>query len=101
MEKVNVIAPRTLARFWEKYPEAEQPLRAWLNHVQNVTYHNFADVRADFGTADWVQGFIVFNIGGNKYRLIVSANFSGRFRTFFIKFIGTHKQYDHINWETL
>ncbi|WP_261665524.1 type II toxin-antitoxin system HigB family toxin [Deinococcus sp. Marseille-Q6407] len=72
-----------------------------LNHVHDATYHNFADVRADYGSADWVSGFIVFNIGGNKYRLIVSPNFAGRFRTFFVKFVGTHQQYDDLDWETL
>ena len=98
---MNVIAPRTLAQFWADYPDAEQPLRDWLDHVQDAMYHNFSDVRADFGSADWVEGFIVFNIGGNKYRLIVSPNFAGRYRTFFIKFIGTHRQYDHVDWEKL
>lgn len=94
---VNVISPHTLAEFWNEYPDSEEPLREWLRHVQKATYHNFADVRGDFGSADWVQGFIVFNIGGNKYRLIVSPNFQGRFRTFFIKHVYTHRQYDRWN----
>ncbi len=46
------------------------------------------------GSADWVEGYVVFNIGGNKYRLIVSPNFGPRFRTFFIKHVFTHRQYN-------
>jgi len=91
---MNVIAPRALAAFWAHHPEAEEPLRAWLRHVQKAEYASFADVRAEFGSADWVAGLIVFNIGGNKYRLIVSPNFGTRFRTFFIKHVLTHRQYD-------
>ena len=91
---MNVIAPRALAAFWADYPEAEEPLREWLRHVQKADYGSFADVRSDYGSADWVDGYIVFNIGGNKYRLIVSPNFAPRFRTFFIKHVFTHRQYD-------
>lgn len=91
---VNVIAPRTLATFWADVPEAEEPLREWLRHVQKADYSSFAEVRAEYGSADWVAGLIVFNIGGNKYRLIVSPNFGPRFRTFFVKFVLTHRQYD-------
>lgn len=94
---MNVITPNALAQFWNEYPEAEQPLRDWLRHVQKAMYHHFADVRADFGSADWVEGFIVFDIGGNKYRLIVRPNFQGRFRSFFVKRIMTHRQYDRWN----
>jgi len=92
---VNVIAPRTLAAFWAVHPDAEEPLREWLRHVQRSDYSNFAEVRAEYGSADWVDGLIVFNIGGNKYRLIVSPNFGPRYRTFFIRVVLTHRQYDH------
>ena len=89
---VNVLAPRTLAAFWAVYPEAEEPLREWLRHVQRASYGSFAEVRADYGSADWVKGFIVFNIGGNKYRLIVFPNFPGQ--RFLIEAILTHQAYD-------
>ena len=92
---VNVIAPRTLAAFWAVHPEAEDALREWLRHVQRSDYSNFAEVRAEYGSADWVEGLIVFNIGGNKYRLIVSPNFGPHYRTFFIRAVLTHRQYDH------
>lgn len=90
---VNVIAPRTLAAFWAVHPDAEEPLREWLRHAQRASYSNFAEVRADYGSADWVGGFLVFNIGGNKYRLIVFPNFPGQ--RFLIEAILTHQSYDH------
>ncbi|WP_293910625.1 type II toxin-antitoxin system HigB family toxin [Deinococcus sp.] len=89
---MNVLVPRTLAAFWADYPEAEEPLREWLRHVQRTTYGNFAEVRGDYGSADWVGGFIVFNIGGNKYRLIVFPNFPGQ--RFLIEAVFTHRAYD-------
>lgn len=89
---MNVIAPRTLAAFWAQHPEAEEPLRAWLRQVQRSAYRNFADVRADYGSADWVAGLVVFNVGGNKFRLIVSANF--QYQTLYIKHVLTHAEYD-------
>ncbi|AFZ65746.1 type II toxin-antitoxin system HigB family toxin [Deinococcus peraridilitoris] len=92
---MNVIAFKTLQAFAAECPDAEASLAAWYKHVRAAEYRSFADVKADFGSADWVEGFIVFNIGGNKYRLIVSPNFT--YKTFFVKHILTHRQYD--NWE--
>ena len=89
---MNVLAPRTLAAFWAMYPDAEQPLRDWPRQVQRRDYAHFADVKTDFGSADWVAGYIVFDIGGNKYRLIVSPDF--RLKRLFIKKVLTHRQYD-------
>lgn len=88
---INVIARRTLVAFADEHPDALTPLLDWYNHCRRANYASFADVRADFGSADWVGGVIVFNIGGNKYRLIVLPHFPSRF---FIKHVMTHKQYD-------
>lgn len=92
---MNVIAHKVLLEFAADYPEALSPLSEWYKHVRKADYGSFADVRADYGGADWVGGYIVFNIGGNKYRLIVMANF--QYRTFWIKHVFTHKAYDA--WE--
>lgn len=89
---MNVIAKNTLMAFATEYPDALEPLEEWYKHIRKADYQNFAEVRADFGSADWVDGYIVFNIGGNKYRVIVTTNF--QYKTFWIKFVGTHKQYD-------
>lgn len=90
---MNVITLATLIAFWDEYPEAEAPLRAWYRHMRGHEYACFAEVQADFGSADWVKGFIVFNIGGNKFRLIVRPNFA--FKSLFVKEVLTHREYDH------
>lgn len=95
----NIITLSRLLEFASRYPDAELPLREWYKHVHSQTFANFAEVQEQYGSADWVSGYIVFNIGGNKYRLIVKPNF--RYQSFFINFIGTHKQYDQIDWESL
>lgn len=89
---MNVLTLATLIAFWARHPDAERACRAWLKRVRQREYRDFGAVKADFPSADWVQGHIVFDIGGNKYRLIVKPNFAGkRFR---IVFIGTHREYD-------
>lgn len=89
---MNALTLSALLAFWARYPEAEAPLRAWYKQVRSREYGSFADVKADFGSADWVEGFIVFDICGNKYRLIVSPNFEGK--RFYIEAVLTHREYD-------
>lgn len=89
---MNVLTLSALLAFWSEHPDAELPLRAWYKHVRAADYTSFAEVKADFGSADWVAGFIVFDIGGNKYRLIVWPNFAGK--RLYVEHVLTHKQYD-------
>jgi mRNA interferase HigB len=93
---INVLARKTLLAFATGHPDALEPLLNWEKHARKADWANFADVRADFGSVDWVKGYLVFTIGGNKYRLITVANFQGK--RIFVKHILTHKQYDA--WET-
>lgn len=90
---MNVITLATLIEFWNVHPPAEAPLRAWLKHVRANEYASFPEVKADFGSADWVKGFIVFDIAGNHYRLIVLPNFQGK--RFYIEAVLTHADYNH------
>lgn len=95
MEIVNF---STLRLFFEQYPEAEAPLRAWFFSVRNQSFHSFADVREIFNSASWVKGSLVFNIGGNKFRLITDPDFEHQ--TMYIRAILTHKEYDvYQDWE--
>lgn len=89
---VNALTLATLREFWEAHPDAEEPLRRWLGLVRRGQYRSFAEVRADFGEADWVRGFIVFDIGGNKYRVVAEPDFETQ--RLYIKHILTHKGYD-------
>lgn len=94
---VNVIAPRTLREFWERHPRAQEPLRIWLKLMQRTDFANWAELRAAFPRADYVSdaNLVIFNIGGNKYRLIADVSF--RQNRVFIKRILTHAEYDKWN----
>ena len=98
---MQVIALRTLRQFWRRHPQAEGPLRAWYAVVSRAEWSGPADVKRQFGTTvDFVgDSRIVFDIGGNKYRLIVHVAYS--FRRVLVKFIGTHAEYDKIDAETV
>jgi len=97
---VRVIAQRTLRAFWEKHPKAEQPLRSWLQEMKIRKFRKPSDVRGQYRSADFVgDDRVIFNIGGNKYRLVVHMSY--RRQIAFIKFIGTHKQYDRIDAATV
>lgn len=92
---MHVISRRTLVEFWASEPQAEVPLRAWWAEAECANWKCPQDIKERYATADIVgNDRIVFNIGGNKYRLIARINY--RSGTVFIRFIGTHKEYDRI-----
>ncbi len=95
---MRIIARQTLKRFWERaaYADAEQPLRAWFREASESDWKNPAQIKAKYQSASVIgDDRVVFNIGGNKYRLVVRINFP--FRVVYIRFIGIHRQYDRIN----
>jgi len=98
---MQIIAKRTLKLFWEQHPQAEAPLKTWHWLVTKADWTGPHDVKQQFGsTVDFIaDNRIIFDIGGNKYRLIVHVAY--RFKRVLIKFIGTHKEYDTIKPETL
>ena len=97
---MQIIAKRTLKLFWEAHPQAESPLRAWYALVDGAAWAGPADVKAVFRTADFVgDNRVIFNIGGNKYRLVVHVAYG--YARVLIKFVGTHADYDKINPEAV
>lgn len=98
---MRIIAKRTLRAFWESSPayvDAKGSLEAWHSEVLKADWSSPRDVKAQFGTASILQGCrVVFNIHGNKYRLIVKINYP--YKIIYIRFVGTHKQYDAIDVE--
>jgi mRNA interferase HigB len=98
---MQVIARRTLKQFWERHRQAEGPSRAWYAMVANARWRSPSDVKRQFGsTVDFVgDNRIIFDLGGNKYRLIVHVSYA--FGRVLIKFIGTHAEYDRIDPETV
>ena len=101
MHLVQIIARRTLRLFWEKHPQAETPLRVWYAIVDRASWASPADVKRQFGaTVDFVaDNRLVFDISGNKYRLVVHVSY--RFKRVLVKFVGIHAAYDRIDPETV
>jgi len=92
---MHVISVSTLKAFWEKYPDAEGALRAWHSEIKKATYLNPNEVIQDYPMADVVKNNrIVFNICLNRYRLIVTFRY--KYKRVYIRFIGTHEEYDSI-----
>jgi len=98
---MRIIARRTLKEFWEAgHADAEQPLKAWFAEVQRAKWASMADVKERFPHASVVdRERVIFNIGGNKYRLVVKVWFPGQ--TVWVKFVGTHRQYDDLDVSSL
>jgi len=95
---MRVIARKTLRQFWEnlRYADAEQPLKSWFKEASEGDWAKPADVKTLCRHASIIgNSRVVFNVGGNKYRLVVKINY--RYRVVYIRFIGTHAQYDKIN----
>ena len=97
---MSVITLRPLKKFWEEKPDAEKSLKAWLTEAKAADWKNPADIKAQFRSASILQDSrVVFNVCGNKYRLVVKINYS--FSIIYIRFIGTHREYDKINAEEI
>jgi mRNA interferase HigB len=96
----RIFVKRTLRAFWEKYPETEQYLKVWFEDVHKATWETPMDVKKSFATASILKnGRIVFNIRGNSFRLVARFNFTKQW--VFIRFVGTHEEYDKIDANTI
>lgn len=93
---MHVIKKKTLQDFWQMHAAAELPLRAWLKDAERAQWRTMHDIKAYARSADAVRdNRVVFNIGGNKFRLVVLCLLSkGRL---YIRFVGTHAEYDRID----
>ncbi len=94
---MHIISRKALLEFWERHPDSEGPLRRWYTIVRKSDFKDLAELRGTFPSADWVEGLIVFNIGGNNYRLIAAIHFNrGKI---YIRDVLTHKDYDQGAWK--
>ena len=94
---MHVIAKLVLVEFWIKHPDAESALLAWYRVMESEIFVDFNDLRATFASADYVAGLTVFNIGGNKYRLIAAIHYNRR--KIFIRALLTHAEYNLGKWK--
>ena len=93
---MHVISLKKLKEFWEKHRDAEMPLRAWYKEAENATWESSADVKEKYRSASIIDyKRVVFNIAGNKYRLVVWIHY--QFGRINVRWIGTHKAYDNLN----
>lgn len=97
---MRVFSKKVLREFWVKHAETEQSLKTWYSETSKAKWKSPKDIKKEYVKASIVgDNRVVFNICGNKYRLVVKFNYQQGWA--FVRFIGTHKQYDKINVETI
>ena len=94
---MHVITRKRLNDFAARFPDSAEPLRRWYDLVRKSAFANLANLRETFPSADQVDGKTVFNIGGNKYRLIVAIHYNRR--KIYIRHVLTHAEYDRGRWK--
>lgn|SRR5690606_569016 len=97
---MRVFSRKTLVEFWTKHADAEQPLKSWFSEAEKARWKTPADIKSLHpSTSFLVDNRVVFNIKGNTYRLIVKINYD--YGQVFVRFIGTHAEYDKIDAGTI
>ncbi len=94
---MHVISRKALRTFWQRQSDSEQPLRRWHKLMTTTNFGSFAELRVAFPSANMVDDLTVFNIAGNKYRLIASIHFN-RYKVY-VRHVLTHAEYDLGNWK--
>jgi mRNA interferase HigB len=89
---MHIISLKMLRDFWEKHPEAEQPLRNWHTVAEHSRFTDLADLKRSFGSADYVPPYTVFNVGGNNFRVVVIVRY--RDGKMFVRRVMMHREYD-------
>lgn len=93
---MRVLSKTILRDFWLKHSDCEQQLKSWYRETEKSEWKNANDIKREYPSASILRGNrIVFNIKGNNYRLIVKINF--QYQMVWIRFVGTHKEYDRID----
>ena len=97
---LRVLAKKILREFWEKHTDCEQQLKAWYSETEHANWETPNQIKAEYPSASvLIDNRVVFNIKGNTYRLIVKINYE--YQMVWIRFIGTHTEYDKINANTI
>lgn len=93
---MRVVAKKILRAFWEKHDDSEQQLKTWYKEASKADWATPSQIKAEYSKASILKhGRVIFNICGNTYRLVVDINYERRW--VFIRFIGTHSEYDKID----
>ena len=99
-QQIRIIAKKILRDFWDKHNDSENQLKTWFKETSKAKWNNPSDIKAKYPKASILKsGKVVFNICGNKYRLIVDINYLRQW--VFIRFIGTHEQYNKVDADNI
>ena len=97
---MRIIAKKILRDFWETHPDSEQQLKAWYQETSKAEWPTPSQIKKEYPSASFLaENRVVFNIKGNHYRLIVKISYD--YQMVWIRFIGTHAEYDKINAKTI
>ncbi len=97
---MRIIAKKVLRNYWEVHPECEQQLKSWFQECSKGDWRGPGQIKIEYPTASFLpDNRVVFNIKGNHFRLIVRINY--QYKMMWIRFIGTHAEYDKINAKTI
>lgn len=97
---MRIVATSQLKKFWQKHPDSKQSFLCWIDEARQANRQTPADIKAQFRNASVLKSSrVVFNIKGNDFRLVVAVAY--RYSALYIKFVGTHKQYDAIDADTV
>lgn len=97
---MRIISRKVIKEFWETNPTAKSSLEAWFTEARKADWKTPHDIKEKYGSASILKdGRVVFNICGNDFRLVVWVNYE--FSTIYVRFVGTHAQYDEINAQTI
>lgn len=94
---MQILSKRRLQNFWEKHPNSKESLLNWYRTVKKTDWNSFADVKETYRSADVYEDCVIFNIGGNNFRLIAKIRY--RIKRIYIRFVLTHKEYDKDKWK--
>lgn len=93
---MRIISRKALREFWEKHPDARQPLQAWYADVKHADWKSPADIKNAYRNASFLSNNrVVFNVKGNRYRVVAAVHYP--YRLVYLRFVGTHQEYDKID----
>ena len=90
---MHIISIKMLREFWQKHPASESALRQWHSIVEQTDFRDFAHIRELFNSVDYVPPYVVFDVAGNNYRVVVIAQY--RAKRVYVREVMTHREYDH------
>ncbi len=94
---MHIISRKMIRDFCQQHPGAKEVMDRWYQLVNKTDFQSFAQVKQTFAGVDQVQNFVVFNVGGNKYRIIALIKY--QFKRLYIRYVLTHKEYDLEKWK--